>query len=87
MSSIFFSPCTSEPDREAVKQVPNINVEAFCEKYLGLPTAVGKITNDTIEYLTVSAKSGMFAWADRLLSYPAKEVLLKSVIQAKHELL
>jgi hypothetical protein len=82
-SSIYFSPCTSDTVRTEVKQVLDISVEAFCEKYLGLPTAVGRLTNDAFEYITDSAKGQMNGWAERLLSYPAKETLLKSVIQAK----
>jgi hypothetical protein len=45
-SSIYFSPCTSDVLRTEVKQVLDISVEAFCEKYLGLPTAGGRLTND-----------------------------------------
>jgi hypothetical protein len=59
----------------------NIEVEAFYEKYLGLPTAVGRITNETSKYITDSDKGHMNGWAER--SYPAKKVLLKAVIQAK----
>uniref|UniRef100_A0A8R7TDZ6 Reverse transcriptase domain-containing protein n=1 Tax=Triticum urartu TaxID=4572 RepID=A0A8R7TDZ6_TRIUA len=40
-SSVYFSPNTSTPDKLLLKQTLNISVEAFSERYLGLPTAVG----------------------------------------------
>jgi hypothetical protein len=58
-------------------------IKAFYEKYLGLPTIVGRITNETFKYITDSAKGHMNGWAERYVSYPAKEDLLKAVIQAK----
>jgi hypothetical protein len=82
-SAIFFSPCTSDTHREVVKQHLNIHIEAFSEKYLGLPTAVGKLTSEAFEYITESARSSVNGWAEKNLSYPGKEVLIKSVVQAK----
>jgi hypothetical protein len=66
-----------------VKQVLNIQKEAFSEKYLGLPTAVGRITDEVFEYITDSARGQMNGWDERFLSYPDKEVLIKLVAQAK----
>jgi hypothetical protein len=66
-----------------VKQHLNIQTEAFSEKYLGLPTTVGKLISDAFEYITESARSSVNGWAKKNLSYPGKEVLIKSVIQAK----
>jgi hypothetical protein len=69
--------------REVVKQQLNIQTEAFSEKYLGLPTAVGKLTIDAFEYITESARSSVNGWAEKNLSYPAEEMLIKSMFQAK----
>jgi hypothetical protein len=82
-SSIYFNPCTSKTQMEEVKQVLNISLEAICEKYLGLPTTVGRITDEAFEYITNSARGQMNGWAEKFLAYPGKEVLIKSVIQAK----
>jgi hypothetical protein len=81
--AIFFSPCTSDTHREVVKQHLNIHIAAFSEKYLGLPTAVGKLTSEAFEYITESARSSVNGWAQKNLSYPGKEALIKSVVQAK----
>jgi hypothetical protein len=37
-STLFFSPCTPDAHKEAVKACLNIQSEAFSEKYLGLST-------------------------------------------------
>jgi hypothetical protein len=58
-------------------------VEAFSEKYLGLPTAVGRLTDEAFSYIEEGARAKMNGYAEKALSYPAKEVLIKSVIQAK----
>jgi hypothetical protein len=66
-----------------VKAVLDIDVEAFSEKYLGLPTAVGRLTDEAFSYIEEGARAKMNGYAEKALSYPAKEVLIKSVIQAK----
>ena len=43
-SAIFFSNNYTEIDKEAVKQSTGIQKETLSEKYLGLPTAVGRST-------------------------------------------
>jgi hypothetical protein len=69
-SVIFSSPCTSEAHRTEVKQVLNIQTWAFSEKYLSLPTAVGKLTSEAFEYILESARSSINDWAEKNLSYP-----------------
>lgn len=50
-SAIYFSPNTPEASRQAIKTTLDIHVEAFGERYLGLPTAVGKITSGTFDHI------------------------------------
>ena len=54
-SSIYFS--TNNPDtlRQVLKSTLNIQVEAFSERYLGLPTAVGRITSGTFDHISESS--------------------------------
>jgi hypothetical protein len=80
-SSIFFSSGIREETRSAVKQELDIMVEAFSEKYLGLPTAVGRLTNDEFEYICDRIKSKIAGW-EKLMSYAGKEVMIKAVLQA-----
>jgi hypothetical protein len=46
-SSIYFSPNTPQALRHDLKVQLGIMVEAFNERYLGLPTAVGRLTSGT----------------------------------------
>jgi hypothetical protein len=66
-----------------MKAVLDIDVEAFSEKYLGLPTAVGRLTDEAFNYITEAVRAMMNGYAEKTLSYPAKEVLIKAVIKAK----
>ena len=60
----------------------HIDREALSEKYLGLPTAAGRLTAAQFENIVERSRSFMQGWSQKLMSYAAKEVLLKSVIQA-----
>ena len=68
--------------REALKQELGINLEAFTERYLGLPTAVGRITSGSFEHIGERSRSSMHGWAERYLACAGREVLLKFVTQA-----
>ena len=81
-SSVYFSPNTAEPVRWMLKAVLNISVEAFNERYLGLPTAVGRITSETFEYLRERIRSKLQGGTERLISCAGREVRLKAVAQA-----
>jgi hypothetical protein len=75
-SSIFFYPNTLE-----LKQCLGIQVEAFSERYLGLPTAVGRIMSGSFDHIKDRIRSKIQGLA-RLLSCAGKEVFLKTVVQA-----
>jgi hypothetical protein len=47
-SSVFFSRGIPKWNRVAVKDELDIQQEAFSEKYLGLPTALGRLTSEVI---------------------------------------
>jgi hypothetical protein len=67
-SSIFFSSRIPDNTRVLVKQEMDIMVEAFSEKYLGLPTAVGNLTNEDFVYISDRIRSKITGW-DKLMSY------------------
>uniref|UniRef100_A0A8R7TRA7 Reverse transcriptase domain-containing protein n=1 Tax=Triticum urartu TaxID=4572 RepID=A0A8R7TRA7_TRIUA len=50
-SAIYFSSNTPARLKHQLKAVLNIDVEAFSERYLGLPTAVGRITSGTFDHI------------------------------------
>ena len=55
-SAIFFGKGSSEENKEQLKAVIGINSEALSEKYLSLPTAVGKSKDGTFKYVTECSK-------------------------------
>ncbi|GJN32546.1 hypothetical protein PR202_gb21060 [Eleusine coracana subsp. coracana] len=81
-SAIFFSKNCSDEAKEEVKSVLDIQKEALAEKYLGLPTNVGRSTDGVFEYLPTRLKDLMGGWSGGEASCAGREVLLKSVAQA-----
>jgi hypothetical protein len=63
-------------------QLTGITTEALFEKYLGLPTAVGRSTKEAFEHIPLKIRNIMGGWSEKLLSGAAKETLIKSVAQA-----
>ena len=81
-SSIYFNANTQQPTREALKQSLEIHVEAFPERYLGLPTAIGKITSGMFDHIMDRCRSKMHGYSEWNMACAAREVLLKIVVQA-----
>jgi hypothetical protein len=48
-SAIFFSGNCEDSVKTSVKQILNINTEALREKYLGLPTTIGRSSKEAFE--------------------------------------
>jgi hypothetical protein len=81
-SAIFFSANCEDQVKSEVKQITGIHTEALCEKYLGLPTAVGRSTKEAFECIPSRIRGIMGGWSEKLLSGAAKETLIKSVAEA-----
>ena len=81
-SSVFFSPNTRASTNAGVRSNFQIYREALAEKYMGLPTAGGRITEESFVHLKEQARSRVQGYCERLMSIAARMVLLKAVIQA-----
>lgn len=81
-SAIFFSANCDDATKAEMEQSTGIGTEALCEKYLGLPTAVGQSTTEAFEPIPAKIRGLMGGCSEKLLSGAAKEVLIKSVAQA-----
>jgi ribonuclease HI len=81
-SAIFFSSNCTDQMREDMKDATGIVTEALCEKYLGLPTAVGRSTKEAFEHIPGKISGLMGGWGEKLLSGAGRETLIKSVAQA-----
>jgi hypothetical protein len=82
-SAIFFNTNCTEYAKQEMKTVVQINTEALAEKYLGLPTALGRATSGVFMYFPNRIRGLVGAWSGREASGAGREeVLLKSVAQA-----
>lgn len=81
-STIYFGPNTPYAMRQFLKGILGVHVEPFSERYLGLPTAVCRITSVTFDHIGERSRSKMQGWSERLFACAGREILLKSVIQA-----
>jgi hypothetical protein len=68
--------------KNEVRQVLNIESEALAEKYLGLPTAMGRSTTAAFEFMPARIRKMIGTWSGREASCAGREILLKSVAQA-----
>ena len=59
-----------------------IETEALVEKYLGLPTAIGKSSDVQFEHIATNIRKLVNGYVPKLLSSAAREVLIKAVCQA-----
>lgn len=81
-SAVFFSKNCLEQTKSIVRQELHIETEALTDKYLGLPTAVGRSNAETFEFMPARIKGVIGSWSGRAASSVGREVLLKSVAQA-----
>ena len=78
----FFSNNCDDQMKEVIRVGLDIQNEALAEKYLGLPTAVGRSTKESFEYLPTRVKGAIGSWSGREASCAGREILLKMVAQA-----
>lgn len=57
------------------------------ERYLGLPTVVGRNKKASLNFIKDRVWSKLQGWKEKLLSQAGKEVLLMAMVQAIHTLL
>lgn len=81
-SVVFFSNNCTDQMKDDIKDGLDIQNEALAEKYLGLPTAIGRSTKETFEYIPTRVKGAIGSWSGRQASCAGREILLKSIAQA-----
>ncbi|GJN40159.1 hypothetical protein PR202_gb29337 [Eleusine coracana subsp. coracana] len=68
--------------RQEVHEGLQIPTDLLRERYLGLPTSVGKVADGTFTYVATRVRSFVCGWGENELSYAAREVLIKGNAQA-----
>ena len=81
-SAIYFSKGVPEVTQNEIKNALDVQNESLSEKYLGLPTDVGKNMEGSFKYLKDRIWKHIQGWMEKCLSAGGKEVLIKSVAQS-----
>jgi hypothetical protein len=81
-TSIFFSKNTSPTKRQEIIQLSGFQVSQQYDKYLGLPSLVGKSRTKAFKGIKDRVWNRLNNWKVKFLSQAGKEILLKAVVQA-----
>ncbi|XP_062007626.1 uncharacterized protein LOC133724796 [Rosa rugosa] len=81
-SSVVFSKNVSEETKEVVSSLLGVEVVASHEKYLGLPTYVGRKKSATFQYIKDNLAKKIEGWQGKMLSGAGKDILIRVVAQA-----
>ncbi|KAA3453713.1 reverse transcriptase [Gossypium australe] len=80
-SGIFFSSNVEQNKREEVCRVLGVDRSNKLEKYLGLPSMVGRNKRRAFKELKEKLTRRVSSWSSRLLSMGGREVLIRAVLQ------
>ena len=78
---MFFSKNADIEIQDSIKDLLGIPEIKQYEKYLGLPSFVGRRKKASLAYIKDHIWSKIQGWKEKLLSQEGREVLLKAVIQ------
>ena len=81
-TSLFFQPNTLAEIQEELKQRFGVDIIRQHEKYLGLPSLVGRNKCNIFQQLTERVANKLSGWKEKFLSMAGREVLIKAVVQA-----
>ncbi|OMO59710.1 reverse transcriptase [Corchorus capsularis] len=81
-SVVFFSRNIAQSDRDRVKAIFAVGEQSIIEKYLGLPTFVGRNKRSAFNWIKERIAKKIASWNMRWLSQGGREVMIKSVLQA-----
>ena len=81
-SSMLFSSGTSQIQKEKFKKIFRLNVVTKHERYIGLPSMVGKRKISFFNEIKLRVLSKLSNWQSKKFSCGGKEVLIKAVVQA-----
>ena len=81
-SSMFFSSSTKPDQIAVIKQIFQLKVVSKHEKYLGLPSMIGRRTKSFFNEIKLKVLSKITSWQQKFFSCGGKEILIKAVAQA-----
>ncbi|KAL8162414.1 hypothetical protein V2J09_013903 [Rumex salicifolius] len=81
-SELSFSRNVDSATRQAIQQILGVSEVDKHEKYLGLPTMVGRSKKFIFAQLKERIMDRLSGWKEKCLSRAGKEILIKSIVQA-----
>ena len=81
-TALFFNKAVIEANRQIIKGILGVHEIDHYEKYLGLPSLIGRGKKASFNYLKERAWRKLQGWEGKLLSQVGRKVLIKAVIQA-----
>lgn len=81
-STMVFSPNTSSEMVTAIQQIVHFQVVHQFERYLGLPTHIGRSKLEVFNYLKDKLWARVSGWGEKHLSMARRETLIKAVLEA-----
>ena len=81
-TTIFFSKSTFEEIKNQIKLALDVPEIVQYEKYLGLPSLIGRHKKASFNYIRERVWKKLQGWKEKLLSQAGKEILIKVVVQA-----
>ena len=76
-TQLFFSTNTQEDIKNRVKDLVGVEVVTKYEKYLGMPSFVGRAKKETFSYIRERVWHKIQGWKEKLLSQADQEILIK----------
>ncbi|XP_030924829.1 uncharacterized protein LOC115951829 [Quercus lobata] len=81
-ATLFFSKNTDSEIQDSIKDLLGVLEIKQYEKYLGLPSFVGRNRKASLAFIKEQVWKKLQGWKEKLLSQTGREVLLKAVVQA-----
>ena len=79
---LFFSKSTSKEEKREIKEAFGVLKILHYDKYLGLPSLIGKHKKASFDYIKEMIWRKLQGWEEKLLSQADREILIKAVVQA-----
>ena len=77
--TLFFSKSTSKETQLAIKEMLGVPVVQQYEKYLSLPSLVGRNKKESFTYIKQRVWKKIQGWEAKLLNQVGREILIKAV--------
>ena len=79
-TSLFFSKSTTTVMRQEIKDALGVPEIVHYDKYLVLPSLIGKRKKASFDYIKERVWRKLQGWEEKLLSQVGREVLIKAVV-------